>query len=75
MKIECSEFKHGKKDCNIGQRHVVMHEKATSATKAKRRAAARRLAKYRFTKADARACPKTGKARRKCMGARVKRKG
>ena len=72
MKIKCSEFRKGVKTCKIGARTVRLHEKATSTTKAKRRASARRLKPYRFTKADARLCPKTGKARLRCMGARVR---
>ena len=72
-KMTCSKPHGGVKTCNIGGRTVRLHETATAGTKAKRRAAAKRLKAYRFTKADARACRQSNrKARGQCMGKRVK---
>jgi hypothetical protein len=76
-KLKCTEPRKGVKTCKITEhgktRSVRLHDHATAGTKAKRRAAARRLKSYRFTKADARACGKfkSPKARGNCMGNRV----
>lgn len=76
-KLKCTEPRGGVKTCKITERGqtrtVRLHDTATAGTKAKRRAAARRLRPYRFKVADARACTrhKNPKARGKCMGAKV----
>jgi hypothetical protein len=70
--MKCGPVKAGRKKCRVGTREFTLHDEATAGTKSKRRAAAGRLRKYRFTKADAKACrQKDPSTPGKCMAKRV----
>ena len=75
-KIKCTDPRGGVKTCKITERGktrtVRMHTSATPGTKAKRKAAAKRLKDWRFKASDAKACrQKNPKARGKCMWGKV----
>lgn len=71
-KMKCGPVRGGRKRCRVGSREFTLRTEATAGTKAKRRAAASRIRKFRFTAKDAKACPqKDRKARGKCMARRM----